>query len=194
MHAGAAQQQQEPGRQPLVVPAQPRDLAALVKQHFTFVWRSLRRLGLESADADDGAQQVFMVLAGKLEQITPGKERAFLFGTAVRVASRTKRTQARRRETSDDAEEFLEQAPGPEEAIDHHRAQAMLASVLEAMPEEIRAVFILYEFEQLTMLEISEVMDLAPGTVASRLRRGRDLWERSVMRLKAKLRGTKGTL
>src|SRR5438552_2214196 len=67
-------------------------LRLLMAAHFDFVWRSLRRLGLLDAEADDGAQEVFLVASRKLAQINTGSERQFLFATAVRVASTRRRS------------------------------------------------------------------------------------------------------
>jgi RNA polymerase sigma-70 factor, ECF subfamily len=63
--------------------------------------------------------------------------------------------------------------PGPDELVDRDRARAALDAILAAMPLELRAVFVLYELEQLTMAEIAALLELPPGTVASRLRRAR---------------------
>src|SRR5262245_56918505 len=72
-------------------------LRGLVAAHFDFIWRSLRRLGVPSTDVDDCTQQVFWVAARKLSLIHEGSERAFLFSTALRVASDARRSRMRRR-------------------------------------------------------------------------------------------------
>src|SRR5882724_6039539 len=79
-------------------------LRAMMDNHFETVWRSLRRLGVPEAGADDAAQQVFVVASRRLDEITVGGERGYLLGIALRVASDARRTIARRREVSIDAE------------------------------------------------------------------------------------------
>src|SRR5262245_57312475 len=74
-------------------------LAALLQTHFKLVWRTLRRLGLPAAAADDAAQQVFVIAHNRLSEIEPDRERAFLLGTAYRVAANARRKDARRPET-----------------------------------------------------------------------------------------------
>src|SRR5690242_17321725 len=74
-------------------------LRALQEEHFEFLWRSLRRLGVPEADVDDAVQQVFLVAARR--EILPGSERSFLFATALRVASHARRTLRRRRESGE---------------------------------------------------------------------------------------------
>lgn len=160
---------------------------ALVKAHFAFVWRSLLRLGVPQADAEDALQQVFIVAARRIDDIEPDRERAFLFGTAVRLASRARRTVQRRREVLDDAPgEQLDPDPSAEEQLDRARARAELEAILDDMPIELRAVFVLFELEQETMAEIATILDLPPGTVASRLRRAREHFQAAVRRLTAK--------
>src|SRR4051812_39693933 len=78
--------------------ARPARLRSIVDANFDFIWRSLRRLGVAEHSVDDAAQQVWIVAARKLASITPGQERAFLFGTALRVASDARRSASRRRE------------------------------------------------------------------------------------------------
>jgi RNA polymerase sigma-70 factor (ECF subfamily) len=156
---------------------------ALVTAHFGFVWRSLVRLGVPRADAEDALQQVFLVASRKLDDIEAGSEKAFLFATALRIASRARRTQERRREVlAPEPLEQLDPAAPVDELIDRARARAELEAILDHMPLELRAVFVLFELEQITMAEIAGVLDLPPGTVASRLRRAREHFQAAVKR------------
>ena len=169
--------------------AAPREarVQALVTTHFDFVWRSLLRLGVLRPDADDALQQVFLVAARKIDAIQPGRERTFLFGVALRIASRARRTQMRRREVLDaEPTGHPDPALAPDELIDLARARAALDAILESMPLELRAVFVLYELERSTMAEIATVLDLPGGTVASRLRRAREHFQAAVRRLNAR--------
>jgi RNA polymerase sigma-70 factor (ECF subfamily) len=168
-------------------------LSTLVRQCFDFVWRTLRRYGLSPSDADDAAQQVFLVLADKWVGITPGRERAFLFGTAVRIASRARRSQQRRRENFEAVFDTI-QARGddPEQAFQQREATEMLNAILDTMPDELRDVFILFEVEQLTMNEIHTLLEVPHGTVASRLRRAREHYERGIQRVQAAMATNRG--
>jgi RNA polymerase sigma-70 factor (ECF subfamily) len=158
-------------------------LRAMLDQHFEFIWRQLRRLGLSPDLADDAAQQVFIVASRKLEAIVPGRERSFLLGTAIRVASDTRRASARRREVAGELPtDSIDPAPRADELLDHHRARAMLDDVLAKMPIDSRTVFMLFELEEMTMAEIAELLDLPLGTVASRLRRARAQFEVAIKR------------
>jgi RNA polymerase sigma-70 factor (ECF subfamily) len=153
--------------------AEPR-LVALVREHYAFVWRVLRRFGLAPSDADDAAQQVFMVLSQRAEDVVLSKERAFLFRTATYVAAKAHRARKRRPETpAGDWEESEDSAPQADELVDRRRARELLDRVLSEMPHDLKAVIVLFELEGLTMSEIADALEVPPGTVASRLRRAR---------------------
>jgi RNA polymerase sigma-70 factor (ECF subfamily) len=161
-------------------------LRGLVDDQYDFIWRSLRRLGVPEGDADDCAQQVFLVASRKLDDIVVGCERPFLFSTALRVASDARRSRSRRREVFEDVDEPRDSAPDPEQIADQKRARALLDEVLDSLPMELRAVFVLYELEELPSAEIAEVLALPIGTVASRLRRAREEFQRIIARMKAR--------
>jgi RNA polymerase sigma-70 factor (ECF subfamily) len=154
-------------------------LSRALTDHYDFVWRSLRRLGVPEADAEDVAQEVFMTLSHRLSDVVAGCERAFLYRTAVNHAAHVHRSRARRREVSEPA---LDEAPSsartPEDLLAGARARALCHELLDELSLEQRAVFVLYELEEMTMNEIAEMLELPMGTVASRLRRGRDAFEK----------------
>ncbi len=163
------------------------DLPTLVEVHADFVFRSLRRLGVPEAMADDGVQQVFLVVQSKIEDIVVGRERAFLFAVAMNVASHARRTIARRREElGDDHDHVVDPSPLPDVALDQRRARALLDEVLEAMPMDLRTAFVMFELEEMTMLEIAEVLDIPQGTVASRLRRAREEFSKQAQRVRSR--------
>src|SRR5262249_48318034 len=83
--------------------ADPRvRLHALVREHYAFLWRSLRRFGVPHAEVDDAAQRALSVLARRLDDVRLGSERSFLFQTALRIASEHRRTRARERVIADE--------------------------------------------------------------------------------------------
>jgi RNA polymerase sigma-70 factor (ECF subfamily) len=159
---------------------------ALVESGSEFVWRSLRRLGVRPADLDDAMQEVFVVAARRLGDIESGRERAFLFGIAVRVASTRRRTLRRHPEDSDTglAETFSDE-PGPDELSELRQARPVLQRILDSMSDDCRAVFVLAELEQLSAREIADVLGIPQGTASSRLRSAREIFHAAVRRLAA---------
>jgi RNA polymerase sigma-70 factor (ECF subfamily) len=161
-------------------------LRVLVDEHYDFVWRTVRYLGLSEADAEDAAQRVMCVLARRLAGVTVGAERHFLFSTAMHVGATMKRSARRRPETPEENFEALAgTAPSSEELLDQRRAHDVLQRVLQAIPDELRLVFVLYEIEELTTPEIAAMTGLPVGTVASRLRRSRESFQATVRRMQA---------
>ncbi|MGD0526707.1 MAG: sigma-70 family RNA polymerase sigma factor [Polyangiaceae bacterium] len=153
----------------------------MVSEHVESLWRFLRRLGVREGDIDDAMQEIICVAARRDADIEPGKEKSFLFGTAFRIASELRRKGAYRHESSEEAGGDPEDpAPGPDELTDQAHARVVLDGVLDGMPLDLRAVFVLYELEEHTMSEISGLLGLAPGTVASRLRRARTHFDEAV--------------
>ncbi|HTV23493.1 MAG TPA: sigma-70 family RNA polymerase sigma factor [Polyangiaceae bacterium] len=147
----------------------------LIDEHYAFIWRLLARLGVRTADVDDATQQVFMVLLTR-ERLTiqTGSERAFLFGTALRVA-REHRRRDKKHAAQTDVDFDTLQHPGIdlESLTDQQRARALLDRLVQSIPEELRLVFILFEIEGLPAIEVAGLLDMPAGTVASRLRRAR---------------------
>ena len=104
----------------------------------------------------------------------PGAEKGFLFRIALNLAAHARRTMARRREVlADEAPERVESLATPEPLTDRKRMRKLLDRVLDKMDETLRVVFVLYEFEEMNMSEIADVLEIPRGTVASRLRRAR---------------------
>jgi len=160
-------------------------LRRAMSEHFEVVWRCLRRLGVAEASLDDAAQQVLVVLARRIDEVHEGAERPFMIATATRVAAdfRKKQTRSREDPDSEGLDACVSFAPSVDELIDCGRARDLLDLALAEMPAELRTVFVLFELEELTMASIAGLLALPPGTVASRLRRGRESFESTVARL-----------
>lgn len=160
----------------------PSRLLALFDQNYDFVWRQLRRLGVPMSIVDDAAQQVFIIASRKLGQVDAGKERAYCFGIARRVAAdaRTalRRQQHRREELPVDYKGSRDAEP--DTLLEHKQARALLDEMLDSMSEDLRAVFVLYEIEGLSTPEIATLLGIPVGTAASRLRRARAAFEERV--------------
>lgn len=156
---------------------------------FDFVWRSLLRLGLLEPDADDAAQEVFVIVSRKLSRIVLGCERQFLFATALRVASTRRRSLRRRREeplTALDEHELEPRELGPEYLTELSRGRRILQNILDGMDLEQRAPFILFELEELTVSQIASTLGIPVGTVNSRLRTAREHFQVALRRLHAR--------
>jgi RNA polymerase sigma-70 factor (ECF subfamily) len=160
---------------------------ATFEQVFTgnapFVWRALKRLGVREADVEDVCQEVFLVVHRQL----PGFEarssiRTWLYGICLRAASSYRRRPHRTREeiASTPPEESI---PAPQDDdLERKRALARLDVALDELDDDKRAVFVLYELEQLSMAEIAEATGCPVQTAYSRLHAARRLVQASLER------------
>ncbi len=160
-------------------------LRAMVSEHGTFVARTLRNLGVPARELDDCVQRVFIVADRRLEDIRLGCERAFLFRSAAHIAAHARRSLARKREVLEEDPHPLRAPPAqPDELAERKQFRELLDAVLGSLSEELRTVFVLHTFEEMTMAEIAELLEMPPGTVASRLRRARALFKDRIEALK----------
>jgi RNA polymerase sigma-70 factor (ECF subfamily) len=160
-------------------------LRELVDRHMDLAGRVIRNLGIPDGDVDDLLQQAFSITSDRMNDITAGKERAFLIQTAVRLAASARRARALSRETATGAlPDVGDDRPSPEDLSDRARRLRTLDGLLADMEIDLRTVLVLYEIEEMTMAEIATVLQLPPGTVASRLRRAREDFLTRVHRLR----------
>lgn len=169
-------------------------LGILFREHAAFIARALRRFGVPAVEIEDAVQEVFIVASRKLGDIAEGAERAFIYSTAVRIASNVRRVQARSSARRADApiervETEVDTGPNAEDLVEQRRAREALDAVLDTMTVEMRAVFTLYEIEELTLAEIAELLGVPLSTVSSRLRRARDHFDHQVHLMEEQLRG-----
>jgi RNA polymerase sigma-70 factor (ECF subfamily) len=178
----------------LLVEPRPLDEAArrsrlekMFRAHHELVWRTLRRLGLGPEQAADAAQQAFLIAAERLNDIRHGSERAFLFGTAIRLA-RTAYRSGRRFQLEDDMDHRADAGSKLEELVDRRRAVELADRVLAQMEPSLLTVFVLFEIEGLSTPEIAELVGVPLGTAASRLRRAREAFRSTAARMERTLR------
>jgi RNA polymerase sigma-70 factor (ECF subfamily) len=171
----------------VAAPAREDSFRRLFDEHYSFIWRQLRRLGVPEAAVDDAAQEVFVVAARRVADIQPGAERSFLFGVARRVASDARRSKQGRAAAVTDSvpRDAAHEAPDPEQALQAEQSRAMLHRVLDAMEDDTREAFVLFELEELGRREVADVLGIPEGTAASRLRRAREEFMEIAGRMKS---------
>jgi RNA polymerase sigma-70 factor (ECF subfamily) len=152
---------------------------AVFDAQYDYVHHSLRRLGVQQRDLEDVAHDVFVEVyknLGRYDRQRPIKP--WLFAFAFRLASDYRRLARHRTELGlpDDAASSTSSAPSAEDrAVDREAAQ-LVSAALEAMPIEQRAVFVLYEVDEIPMKEIAESLGIPANTAYSRLRLAREVF------------------
>ncbi len=155
------------------------DLASVFRAHGPFVWRVLRKLGIPEADVPDLCQEVFVVVHRKLPEFEGRSSlTTWLYGICLRTASdHRRRARVRREEVTDRVPEGRESAPQAKD-LARRQARALLDAALEDLDEDKRAVFVLYEIEELTMAQVAEAVGCPLQTAYSRLYAAREVVSR----------------
>jgi RNA polymerase sigma-70 factor (ECF subfamily) len=157
----------------LVVEVVPT-LEELYREHFRFVWRSARRLGVPSAQLDDVVQDVFLVVHRQLPSFEPRRPvRAWLFSIARRVAADQRRTLRRKGGLLPLHDELPARGDDPlRDALNNERSDVVL-EFLASLDALHREVFILCELEQLSAPEIADAVSASMSAIYSRIRTAR---------------------
>jgi RNA polymerase sigma-70 factor (ECF subfamily) len=157
-------------------------------QHFEFVWRTLRRLGVPEADLPDVSQEVFLVVHRRLADfVERAKVTTWLFRIAARAARDRRRTAHVRREIAleEPVQTAVDPSADPSRDLERADQRALLKQALASLDEDQREVFVAFELEGLTGDAIAAALEIPLGTVYSRLRLGRARFRQSVARLSA---------
>ncbi len=156
---------------------------SVYESYFDFVWRNLRRLGVEESSVDDAAHDVFLVVYRQLARFDGRNHKSWLFAIAQRVAWHYRRAYARLR-TDPLAEETLrdESTSSPDRSHETREARELVNVLLGQLSEERRVVFVLSELEQLGMPQIAEMLRIPLNTAYSRLRLARRDFSRNLKR------------
>jgi RNA polymerase sigma-70 factor (ECF subfamily) len=170
-----------------VAPSGPYDFRTSFEVHAPFVLRILRRLGVPRADRDDLFQEVFFIVHRKMHEYDGRASfRAWLYGICVRTVSTYRRSARVRRQESQeygDLEERESQAAiNPEHTAESRRACAELEALLGRLDDEKRTVFVLYELEELPMIEVAQAVGCPLQTAYSRLHAARKAMRTLVQR------------
>lgn len=153
------------------VAVQPLVFAEVFRAHAPFAWRCLRRLGVTHGDVDDVCQEVFLIVHKKLGQYDGRASlRSWIYGICIKKASDHRRLAHIQRERLHDVmPESESTSNGPEASLESRRALALLDRALQALDEDKRAAFVLYEIEGLGLQEVADACGCPLQTVYSRL-------------------------
>jgi len=171
------------GRLRLVASRAPAALGfdQAILPHLDAAYNLARWMMRDPSDAEDVVQDACLRALQYFSACRSGNEKAWLL-QIVRNTAYTKLRNRRRvevaLETGDDGSGFAgmmiaDPAPGPEAAVAAAQDLALLRTMMEALPVDLRECLILRELEELSYKEIAGVTGAPLGTVMSRLHRAR---------------------
>jgi RNA polymerase sigma-70 factor (ECF subfamily) len=155
------------------------------REHLHVLWRVVARLGVPAHSIDDVIQETFITASRRRADIAADQARSFLLATAIRLSANYRRRAHVRREVSqgDGFEARASMLPNAEELLETKRLRELLERALAELSDTQRTVFVLFEFEGFSMLEITHILELPLGTVSSRLMRARAKFSEVAARL-----------
>lgn len=154
---------------------------AIYEEHFPFVWRCLRGLGVAPSSLDDAAQDVFVVVHRRLSTFQAESTlRTWVFGIVRKVAFRYRRGVARKGITAPLGDEQPAPGPGPLECAQDVEAAEFVTRFLERLDSRKREVFVLGVLEEMSVPDVAEALGIPLNTAYTRLRRARADFRRAL--------------
>ncbi len=147
-------------------------LDTLLRRHYDRLYALCRRMTGDDADAADACQEALMALVRGL----PGFDGRSAFGTwAYRVATNAclDELRRRRRRPEPGLPEGSAEVASPIDAVEGSTTRLDLDRALQQLPADYRAAVVLRDICSLSYDEIASTLGIPPGTVRSRIARGR---------------------
>lgn len=156
------------------------EFTALVERQARFVFQVAYAVLLNAHDAEDAAQETFLKLYRNHSWRNAQNERAFLARVAWRVAVDIRRRAAASRVSSSEplADPIFDPPsprPTPEQSLLEANQHALVHSMIDALPEDLRVPLALSATNELTSREIADILGIPDGTVRTRLQRARQM-------------------
>lgn len=161
------------------------DFESVYETHASFVWRALRRLGVPEQDLADTLQEVFVVVYRRWADFEGRAQvTTWLYRIAFRIARDRRRRAHVRREILEPSALEADRASTdmPDDCLQRRQDLALLDYALDCLSLEQRAVFTLFELEELSGEQIAAMLGVPVPTVYSRLRLARVVFQRALRR------------
>ncbi|MGP0067374.1 MAG: RNA polymerase sigma factor [Isosphaeraceae bacterium] len=154
---------------------------AIVSRHGPMVLGICRRLLDDPHDVEDAFQATFLVLVKKARMLRDRDLLAsWLYGVALRVATRSRRDRTRRR--SRERSDIAADVSMPADDIERRELWSVLDAEVARLPARFRTPIVLCYFEGLTHDQAAERIGCPVGTVRSRMSKGRELLQSRLTR------------
>ena len=161
----------------------------IYEAHADYIWRVVQRLGVPQANLEDAVQDVFVVAYRKLGEFEGRSSvKTWLTGIAFRVVRDHRDKRKNEREELDEmSTASLE--PTPLAVAERGNDLAVLDALLAQLDAGKREILVLADIEELSVPEISRILEINVNTAYSRLQVARSEFEQAVKRFRAKEKG-----
>lgn len=148
----------------------------LVRRHFMSVYRFFVNKVGRADEVDDLLQRTFLACVEGRDRVRDSSSlRGYVLGIARNQMLMYVRRRQRDRRTSGTTDVSVAELSGsPSQVIAGREEEKLLLMALREIPLELQTVVELYYWEELSVAQMAEVLEIPPGTVKSRLFRARD--------------------
>lgn len=165
------------------VSAFPAEFRTLYDEHFDFVWRTIRRMGIHESEVEDVAQEVFLVVLRRMPEFEGRSSiRTWLHGIARNLV----RNHHRKRQRTRNKHAMLELArvgEGRDTPLDRSDDRELLLSLIGELDEAKQDIYVLTQLEGLSFAEISAELGVDVNTLRTRLHAARRQLARAAQHL-----------
>ncbi|RPE13042.1 RNA polymerase sigma-70 factor [Chitinophaga lutea] len=144
-------------------------MEALFKTFFPLVCKAIYRLVPDMATAEDLAQEVFIKIWNRRDQLGEVYFKAYLHRAAVNMAldhiDKNKRRGGAPQEISPAQEELVATAP----VVHVKETKARIQQAVDALPEKCREIFVLSRYEEMSYKEIAQTLQISVKTVENQM-------------------------
>jgi RNA polymerase sigma-70 factor (ECF subfamily) len=152
----------------------------LIERYKTALYTMCRKLTMNAVDADDLFQDTWIKAVRNIERFEPGKNFAtWLFTICVNLYRdkyrRKKRWMKRVKSYFSSAEleretaEIKSDLPDTDEEVIENEMKTMLQNSIDRLDDIYRIPLLLYYYRELSVAEVSGILEIPEGTVKSRL-------------------------
>jgi RNA polymerase sigma-70 factor, ECF subfamily len=146
-------------------------LDALLGRHYPRLFAICRRMARNDADGADACQEALLAIVRGLDRFDGRSSfKTWSYRVATNAALDELRRRKRRPLTVVDEPDRIASGPDLDQQVSD---RITLEDALPQIPEEFRAPVVLRDVMGLDYAEIAEILGIAPGTVRSRIARGR---------------------
>jgi len=154
------------------------DPDCLYRLHVQQVGRWVARLGGPSLDLHDTVHEVFAIAFARLSRFRGASSvSTWLFGITDMVVRHRRRKERWLRWLSGSIDKLAGRlpAPGPDplKSAEQNQTSARVYHVLDQLAEGDRRILILFELEEMSAIEVGEVLSIKPANARLRLHRAR---------------------
>ena len=176
--AGPPEDDLGPASEPVASPVPDRqglhapEFQPVYEEHFAFVWRSLRLLGVADDALEDAAQDVFAVVSRQLAEFAGRSTlRTWIFSIVQRTAANYRRRHRRKLKPLVPLRDgVIGSEPTPHAHAEALDAAQRIERYAEGLDPERRALFVLVLLEEVPAPEAARALGLPLNTIYSRVR------------------------